>query len=460
MKDTLNNKLQELESSDLLPMHMPGHKRNPCVAPEGISLGKDITEIEGFDNLHSPSGVIRNIERKARELWGSDDAFISVNGASALLVAAILSHTKRGDKILVAANCHISVWHAIELGGLTPVISDPVLEEEYPFAMGLSAEAFKASLEEGITAAVITSPTYEGVISDTKAIHDICKEQGILLIVDEAHGAHFGIKGTNCFPPTADSDIVIKSVHKTMNAPTQTAVLLTYGDKADKRLLRHYLSVTESTSPSYMLMAGLEKALYNSDADALYTEVTKLRNELKSLNVLKLFEHTDSDPSKIVILTEGAISGYELSDILREKFLIEVEASFPDYIIAMTGTGDTSASLMRFADAVKTIDSTLSKPASYKHKHMAVPSARSFKLSIEDAVRASSSKVHFEEAEGEVSSEYIFAYPPGVPLLIPGQEITEEVISLLTKYEERGIALKTDPYRTWDGKLLKVDTNT
>ena len=363
---------------------MPGHKRNPSVAPDGISYGRDITEIDGFDNLHSPTGVIRNIERKARELWGSDDAFISVNGASALLTASVLAHTKRGHKILVAANCHISVWHAIEIGGLIPVIVYPEIAEDLPFTMGISPSSFAAAYEEGVTAAVITTPTYEGVISDTRTIRDICREKGILLIADEAHGAHFGIDGDNSFPATADADIVVKSVHKTMNAPTQTAVLLTYGDKADKRLLRHYLSVTESTSPSYMLMAGLEKSLYNSDADTLYKEAGKLREELSSLNVLRLFSCRYSDISKIVLLTEGAISGYDLADILREKFLIEVEAAFP---------------------------------------------------------------------------EYIFAYPPGVPLLIPGQVISEEVIELLTKYEERGVALKTDPCRTWDGKLLKVDTN-
>lgn len=459
MTDTLNDKLQELASSDLLPMHMPGHKRNPDVAPEGISYGKDITEIEGFDNLHSPSGVIRNIERKARELWGSDDAFISVNGASALLVASILSHTKRGDKILVASNCHISVWHAIEIGGLTPVIVDPQVSEDLPFAQKISPKAVEDAIEEGIKAAIITSPTYEGIVSDTKAIHDICSSRGILLIADEAHGAHFGIKGTNLFPATADADIVIKSVHKTLNAPTQTAVLLTYGDKADKRLLRHYLSVTESTSPSYILMAGLEKALCNSDADALYTEAAKLRSELKGLNVLKLFEYPGSDISKIVILTRGAISGYELADTLREKFLIEVEASFPEYIIAMTGTGDTSSSLTRFAEALQAIDSTLTKPASCKHIHVTLPSERRLKLSIEDAVRSSWEKVPFEKAEGGISAEYIFAYPPGVPLLIPGQEITEEVLGLLGRYEAQGIPLKTDPYRAWDGKLLKVDTN-
>ena len=460
MKDTLNSRLEELKGDSLLPMHMPGHKRNPATFPEGISYSCDITEIDGFDNLHSPTGVIRNIENKAKELYGSEDAFISVNGASALLIASILSHSKRGDKILIASNCHISVWHAIEQGGLTPVILDPQTREEYPFAMRILPEDFEAKLkEEDIKLAIVTSPTYEGVISDTVSIHALCKERGVILIADEAHGAHFGIKGDNNFPSTSAADLVIKSVHKTLNAPTQTAVLLSYGSKVNKRLLRHFLSVFESTSPSYMLMAGLEKALYSSDVDALYKNALQLRAELLELKLLSLFTYEHIDISKIVILTKGAISGYELASVLREKFLIEVEAAFPDYIIAMTGTGDTPSSLARFAQALKAIDSTLTENPSYKKPRFEIPSFdRKFAVTIEEAVREKSSKVTYEAAAGEISAEYVFSYPPGVPLLIPGQEITEEIITLLKKAEENGVKLKADPYRTWDVTLLKVDT--
>ncbi|MCR5528888.1 MAG: aminotransferase class I/II-fold pyridoxal phosphate-dependent enzyme [Saccharofermentans sp.] len=462
MKDTLNSRLKKLREDDLLPMHMPGHKRNPGSEPDGISYSCDITEIDGFDNLHSPEGVIRGIEKRAMDLWGADDALISVNGSSALLVASILSHTMKGDKILVASNCHISVWHGIELSGATPVLIDPDTAEDTPFLLGADPALIEEKLlsDPKIKAVVITSPTYEGIISNTGKIYEICKKKDVLLIVDEAHGAHFGIKGDNLFPPTSCGDIVIKSVHKTMSAPTQTAVLLMFGDRADRRLLRHFLSSLESTSPSYMLMAGLENALIDPRVDNLYKIAEDLRSDLKSLTKLRLYTSSSQDISKIVILTCGYMTGYELADLLREDFLIEVEASFPSYIIAMTGTGDTSSSLIRFAEAIKAIDSTVEEKAGKRSHAPSLPSVpRRYKMSVSKALRAGSSKVKAEDAAGQISAEYVFSYPPGVPLLIPGQEISEDILRFMEDLKAGGTNFKTDPYRQWDGTLLKVDTD-
>jgi len=461
MKDDLNQKLHNLRISNMLPMHMPGHKRNPTAAPYGISYASDITEIEGFDNLHSPEGVIRDIELKAASLWNADSAFISVNGATALIQSAIISSAKRGDKVLIASNCHISVWHAIELGGLKPVIAGTAYSEEYPFMLAMDPDTVRKALKDDpdIRAVVITSPTYEGIISDTEKIYEITSEADVTLIVDEAHGAHLGVKGQSLFPASARGDIVIKSVHKTLNAPTQTAVMLTFGERADKRLIRHYLSVNESTSPSYILMAGLEYALKSADTDSLYKIASTGRDSLIPLKHLKLFSCNSYDISKFVILTEGYISGFDLALLLREEFLIEVEATFPTYIIAMTGTGDTAASIKRFTDALIAIDSSLEdKLTPYEAPDISVL-PRKLKTSIEKAVKSKTSAVSSEDAAGAVSAEYLFAYPPGIPLLIPGQEITPEILALIDRLTAGGTGLKTEPYRPWDGTLLKVDTD-
>ena len=442
-------------------MHMPGHKRNPLVMPYGIPLGSDITEIDGFDNLHSPAGVIRSIEERAAALWDSKDAFISVNGATALLQSAILASTKRGDRILVASNCHISVWHAIEIGGLIPVTVSPQRSDDLPFMLEMSAKAFERALQKNkdIKTAVITTPTYEGIISDTKKLYDIAKAHGCLLIIDEAHGAHLGIKGQTLFPDSAAGDLVIKSVHKTLNAPTQTAVMLVNGEGVNIRLIRHYLSVNESTSPSYILMAGLENALKTADTDTLYKNADKGRQALKSLKKLKLLDGDNLDISKFVIMTRGYITGDQLAELLREQFLIEVEASFPTYIIAMTGTGDTAATIARFTDAILAIDSSLPEESSDTAVSLTPEITYVTKMSIEKAVKSSVSSVAIDEAAGEISAEYLFAYPPGIPLLIPGQEVTEEIVKVLKGLVKSGSSLKTDPYRTWDGMLLKVDTD-
>ncbi len=461
MKEDLIQKLHDLRVSNTLPMHMPGHKRNPTSAPYGIPYSSDITEIDGFDNLHSPEGVIRGIELKAASLWAADDAFISVNGATALIQSAILSSTVRGDKILIASNCHISVWHALEIGGLKPVIAEPGTKEEYPFVLQIDPETIRTALRKDpdIRAVVITSPTYEGIMSDTAAIHKITSDAGVILIVDEAHGAHLGVKDQTLFPASASGDIVIKSVHKTLNAPTQTAVMLIRGDRADKRLIRHYLSINESTSPSYLLMAGLEHALNTADTDSLYKNARAGRDSLGKLEHLKLFACDGYDISKFVILTEGYISGFDLADLLRKEFLIEIEAAFPTYIIAMTGTGDTAASIKRFTDAILAIDSSLSERIYAAGTSELKPVPRRSKLPVEKAVKSPSVSVTFDEAAGAVSAEYLFAYPPGIPLLIPGQEITEELIGIIEDMTAAGSSLKTEPYRTWDGTLLKVDTD-
>ena len=427
-------------------MHMPGHKRNPSVT----DLLQDITEIDGFDNLHGPEGLIRDMELRAKDIWGSDDAMISVNGASALIFSSVLSSAKRGDKILIPANSHISVWHAVETAGLVPVLMDP----EYDPSMGIYGRidpgTFGRYLASGdIKAAVVTSPTYEGLISDSVKLHEIARSHGTILITDASHGAHFGIRGMKHFNEAMAGDLVIRSVHKTMAAPTQTAVMLIYGKEPDRSLLRHYLAVNESTSPSYVLMEALDRSLRHIDTDTFYHTVTEGR---KALSVLtRLFLLQTDDVSKFVLETKGYLTGYELSDILRDRYNIEIEAAFPAHIIAMTGIGDTKDSLSRFTEALLDVDSLLTEKKDMPSLPRLVPSSeRRFAMNIEDAVRAKKKAVSPKDCEGLISGEYLFAYPPGSPVLVPGEVISKDTLSGERK-------LKTDPFRRFDGTLLTVD---
>ena len=235
--------------------------------------------------------------------------------------------------------------------------------------------------------------------------------------------------------------------------------MLVNGDHVNTRLIRHYLSVNESTSPSYILMAGLENALKTADTDTLYKNVDKGRQALANLKKLKLFDGDGLDNSKFVIMTRGYMTGDQLAELLREQFLIEIEAAFPTYIIAMTGTGDTAATVARFTDAILAIDASLPEEAQEISVSVTPEITYSTKMSIEKAIKSSCSKIAIDEAAGGVSAEYLFAYPPGIPLLIPGQEITEDIVKILMGLIKNGSSLKTDPYRTWDGMLLKVDTD-
>ena len=428
----LEDALNDMASSGITPMHMPGHKRNPDLIPS--YLQNDITEIPGFDDLHAPSGIIKDIEHKASSLWNARSAVLSVNGATAPILASIMAASSKG-KVLIASNCHISVWHALELAGCTPVLIDPVTDPSVSFCLSVDPDSVDRVLTEDpdIKTVVITSPTYEGVISDIKSIYKITQAHKAALIVDESHGAHFGLN--EMFPETSVADVVIKSIHKTLHAPTQTAILLTYSDTVREDLIRHYMDVFESSSPSYILMSGIDRVVSDltedrtltySWAEALYECRAKLKTELKHI---KLFEKDNTDPSKLVILTGNVISGSTLAQRLRTEG-IETEASFDTHLIAMTGIGDTKASLELFEKALLSIDNTLEGSVT-SFKGVLPTEAPDIVMSVREAVTSDCVELPKAQCEGKISACYKFKYPPGIPIIIPGQRITKERLALV-----------------------------
>lgn len=428
----LEDELNSYTNSDVLAMHMPGHKRNPDYCLKGFN--NDITEIHGFDNLHNPTGIIKDIETSAAGIWGANSSIISVNGATAPILSSVMAASNLG-KVLVAANCHISVWHALELSDCEFDVINPSVTN-LPFCLEISPEVLSEKLTEdsSIKSVVITSPTYEGVVSDIEAISEVCSRHKVILIVDEAHGSHFGLN--EYFPSTARADVVIKSIHKTLHAPTQTAVLLTYSDKLSIKAIRHYMDIVETSSPSYILMSGISKVVndINNKPDITDGWVKALKDCRKALSSklehMKLFNLDNIDPSKLVILTEGVIDGDFLASKLRDN-KIEIEASFPTHIIAMTGIGDTKESLKKFSDALLGIDRTLTGQVTLSGKNMVPGDTPKMSMSIKEAARTESICISRSEAEGKVSSKYAYRYPPGIPILLPGQLITRQRLDCL-----------------------------
>ena len=415
-------------------MHMPGHKGNTALVPS--FLKKDITEITGFDNLHSPTGIIKDIEDDAALIWHASSAVISVNGATAPILASVTAASSYG-KILIASNCHISVWHALEISGAEFDAIDPSTDPQYPFFLSVDPSKIKDILnsDPSIRTVVITSPTYEGVLSDVESIYKITQESGATLIVDASHGSHLGLN--EYFPDTQAADVVIKSLHKTLHSPTQTALLLTYSERISESLIRHYMDIYESSSPSYLLMEGIGRVLKDilsrpgltgTWAGALENCRNKLRNELCHI---KLFELEGADPSKLVLLTGDVIDGTKLAALLKEEG-VEVEASFEDYLIAMTGIGDNEETLMKFTSALIKIDSGLTGEAAKTYKNFIPESKPEYVMTIRDAVRSPYKALPKEECEGKISASYVFRYPPGIPVLIPGQKITEDRLKLIS----------------------------
>ncbi|MCC8098209.1 MAG: aminotransferase class V-fold PLP-dependent enzyme, partial [Eubacterium sp.] len=252
---------ERLESISSYPFHMPGHKRNTELFKNDI-FKYDFTEIEGTDDLHHPTEILKQCMDYAADVYGTKKTYFLVNGSTCGLLAAVSAHTDIGDTVLIARNCHKSVYNAVFLRNLRPVyISPPVTGEG--ISGGISPEEVEKALKAASAKAfVMVSPTYEGIVSDVKAISEVCRKYGCVLIVDEAHGAHFSFYGK--FPKStieSGADIVIQSLHKTLPSLTQTALLHICSERADRDKTEKYLSIYQSSSPSYILLSSIDSCI-------------------------------------------------------------------------------------------------------------------------------------------------------------------------------------------------------
>ena len=445
--------LSAYRRGDTVPMHMPGHKRYAYDYLVGTDL--DITEIDGFDDLHDAEGLLREAMDNAARVWGSRRAYFCVNGSTGGILAAIHACAPRGKKILVAQNCHKSVWHAIELCRLMPVRISPTVEKDFDIFASVDPKVVEDALNknQNIAAVVITSPTYEGVISDVAAICAAAHRHGVPVIVDEAHGAHLGFAPFPDGAVRARADIVVQSLHKTLPSLTQTAIVHLCGELLDPAVLERSKNLFETSSPSYLLMAscdGCAHLLGGDDPtpldgwanvlDIFYARTAALRH-------LRIFRPTGRaavfahDPSKIVISTRGtSITGVELMDRLREKFGIELEMASGDYALAMTGHGTTREHTLRLANALLAIDRTV-VPADAPAPILLPPPAEQV-MRPADAVEAPKLTLPVERTEGEIAADYLWAYPPGIPLLAPGQRIDRATLDAIAALRARGVRLR------------------
>lgn len=481
--DDMLGKLEAYSKENIVPMHMPGAKRNRELIGRYIDdvsspYDIDITEIDGFDNMHNADGMIKKAFEKTAALYGADESLFLVNGSTAGNMAAICGVTDKGDSIIVARNCHISVYNAIILNELDANYVYPQYDDEYGYYKGISLREIKDTVEKNesmgkdIKAVVITSPTYEGNVSDIKNIAAYLHEHNIPLIVDEAHGAHF--KFSCEFPQTAveqGADIVINSVHKTLPSLTQTAVMhINYG-YVNVSKVKRYWNIYQSTSPSYILMGSIDRCMSIIEKDGEYlfenyiSKLKILRNKLGQLKNIKLID--SDDISKIVI---GCDNAKKLYDILLNEYGIQLEMSSLKYAIAMTSIFDSAEYYDRFYNALCEIDrrynanninNSANNNQNYAERYNIFNNTSSIKkadikvniadfknealMSIAKALNEGDKngydKIMMNDSSlyGRISAKMVYVYPPGIPILCPGEIISENVVNIISKAIDNGL---------------------
>ena len=342
MEERLYKKLESYGRSAFYPFHMPGHKRNPLAVDGDFPVERDITEINGFDNLHHAEDLLKRAQEDVARLYGVPESFYSINGSSGAILAAVSAAVSRGGQILIARNCHKAVYHAAYLRDLKVSYIYPHEDPKLGINGGISPSRVEMYLAENpeIEAVLITSPTYDGIVSDVTRIAEVAHNHGVPLIVDEAHGAHFHF--SDYFPVSAaqlGADVVINSVHKTLPCLTQTGVTHLCSDRVSREKLMRFLGIYQSSSPSYILMSSIDACMdkLEREGDEMFRVFTdnleKARERLGKCKYIRLVTPEacecqrvfDFDRSKILLSTvNSSLNGRQLHQILREEFHLEM----------------------------------------------------------------------------------------------------------------------------------------
>lgn len=429
-----------------IPLHVPGHKQGRLLPGDfgtwlGAAAKLDLTELPGLDNLHLPQGCILESQARVARHYGARHCYYSVNGSTAAVMAALMAVAGEGGKVLFLNSPHLSAWRALMLADaqavFAPVTFDPVqLAEQAPDGHGL-AEVLQG---EDFHCVFVTSPTYTGGIADVRQITEIAHAYGVPVIVDEAHGAHLGL--VSGLPPNsvqAGADVVIHSVHKMLPGLTQTAWMLCQGSLVDPEAIGQMLSLLQSTSPSYLLLASLDavQAWLSTKAAGV------LEQGLKSLQLLSDLPHRLRANRRDVFRDWVVTGNLEQSQVLQREFAqrgVAVEYADAFGVLSIFGLDAATRELVVYRDVVETwlMDAPVGDGALAKGVFALLSEQRRTNLSLRKAYFGPKTWLAAKDAVGRLCAHPIAPYPPGVPVLWPGQEITAPVVEVLSALERGG----------------------
>lgn len=486
----LEKYFQHYNEKNLLPLHMPGHQRKTEMGA-ALPYSYDYTEVEDLDNLHAPEGILQEAMNRTAAYYGCPDCFYLVNGSSSGLQAGIFTLLEEGDEVVVARNCHRSVFYALSLRKAKIHFLLPEFWEDFSCFGSVSLKEVERLISTfpKSKALIFTSPSYEGVVSDVEAIARFCHENGLSLLVDEAHGAHFSPKKGASFPESAialGADLVVQSPHKTLCSLTQSAWILGNGERYSREKLSFYLSVFQTTSPSYPLMLSLEKAttLLEREGEALFFRWKKVmkgfREQARTLSYFSfLWEKEEAcfamDCSKIFLRALGIPKlrlGRDLAKLLREDYGIESEMHSGENLLLMTGPFISDEELERLFFALKDIERRFGED---REKQLEEGRPETIEQSLQSKLLSSAlyqisvadntlriqeglkegEELSIRDGEGRICLEYLSLYPPGIPLLFPGEKLTRGKIQGIEALEREGIELQYSRHRQGErGKLI------
>ena len=462
----LFNALRNHAEQEPIQFHIPGHKKGNGSDPEFRSfigdnaLSIDLINIAPLDDLHQPLGVIDQAQKLAADAFGADYTYFSVQGTSGAIMTMILTVCSPGDKIIIPRNIHKSVLSAIIFAGARPVFISPAQDKNLGIDHGITIRSVRKALERhrDAKALLVINPTYYGICANLKEIVELVHSYNIPVLVDEAHGVliHFN-KKLPMSAMEAGADMAATSVHKLGGSMTQSSVLNVKGGLINPQRVQTILSMLTTTSTSYILLASLDTsrrhlALYGEQlADYAIDLATEARNAINQIPGLYCFgedilggEATyDYDPTKVTIhVRHLGITGYDTENWLREHFNIEIEMSDMYNILCLITPGDTAETVQKLIIALKTLSETYFEGAKARELVVRVPDIPQLSLTPRDAFYAETERIPFKESAGRIIAEFIYVYPPGIPILLPGEVISQKNIDYIIEHVEVGLPVK------------------
>lgn len=440
---------------DVTAFDVPGHKRGRGVPILNDFFGDqlmrlDTNSLPDLDNVGHPTGVIREAQDLFADAYGANEAFFMANGSTSAIHAMLMSVLVPGDKILMPKNIHKSALNGLILCGATPVYMRPEICIKEGLMKNVTVAEVQRCLDEhpDAKAVFVLNPTYFGHVSDLEAIGELCHKSGVLLLADEAHGAHFPFHES--MPKSAmncGADISCLSIHKTGGALTQSSALILNSKRIDSLRVKRVVNILQSTSVSYLLMGSLDGARWNlvkngqqqlSQAIQLSEEARTLLNQIAGLSVVT--EKDFHDPTKLIINVSGlSLTGFEVYEKLWQEYNVQLELCETNHVLAIISLGTQATDTKRLVKAMA--DLAIRFPGSGKESHLLTgPTVATTVqlMSPRDAYFAKKELIPFNRAVGRIAGESIMAYPPGIPIISPGEEISGEVVRNLKELIELG----------------------